>query len=63
MDNLTVRRLSANDVGYHASALADVLLDCVDAGASVGFMSLLSPESARSFRDSVAGSVARDEGK
>ena len=41
--------------------LADLLIDCVDGGASVGFMHPLPVEKARAFWRSVAESVARGE--
>jgi GNAT superfamily N-acetyltransferase len=41
--------------------LADVLIDCVEGGASVGFMHPLDHQVARDFWTSVAGAVARGE--
>lgn len=41
--------------------LADVLVDCVDGGASVSFMQPLSRERAKAFWSNVAASVARGE--
>jgi hypothetical protein len=38
--------------------LADVLVDCVDGGASVNFMSSFSQDEARTFFDKVASGVA-----
>jgi len=43
------------------SALADVLIDCVEGGASVGFMLPLARERALSFWRGVAEGVARRE--
>ena len=43
------------------NALADVLIDCVDGGASVSFMQPLTPERARAFWRHVADGVARGE--
>lgn len=40
-------------------ALAGVLIDCVDGGASVGFMHPLSPERALSFWRRIAGDAER----
>jgi GNAT superfamily N-acetyltransferase len=42
-------------------ALAEVLIDCVAGGASVGFMHPLAPERARAFWHGVAEGVARGE--
>jgi ribosomal protein S18 acetylase RimI-like enzyme len=44
-----------------AEALADVLLDCVEGGASIGFMHPLSRAKAVAFWDGVLASVARAE--
>jgi GNAT superfamily N-acetyltransferase len=56
----TIRRLSAlGEVPLNG--LADVLLDCVEGGASVGFMHPLSREQARVFWRGVADAVARGE--
>ncbi|WP_341888185.1 GNAT family N-acetyltransferase [Variovorax sp. YR752] len=43
------------------NALADVLIDCVEGGASVSFMQPLTPERARAFWRHVADGVARGE--
>ena len=53
----TVRRLPAIDA-HAIDALADVLIDCVEGGASVSFMSPLDRERARSFWLRVAQDVA-----
>jgi GNAT superfamily N-acetyltransferase len=53
----TIRRLAALDDAA-VEALADVLLDCVDGGASVGFMLPLARERAVAFWRAVAGDVA-----
>ena len=42
-------------------ALAELLIDCVDGGASVSFMHPLSMEKARTFWRSVADGVVRNE--
>ena len=42
-------------------ALADVLIDCVEGGASVSFMHPLSPERAQAFWRDVAAGVAAGE--
>jgi GNAT superfamily N-acetyltransferase len=41
--------------------LSDVLIDCVEAGASVGFMLPMSSAKAKAFWQSTAASVARGE--
>jgi GNAT superfamily N-acetyltransferase len=56
----TVRRLEALD-GAQIAALADVLIDCVEGGASVSFMHPLPPSSARAFWSAVAAGVAAGE--
>ena len=56
----TVRRLSALQEA-HVEALADVLIDCVEGGASVSFMHPLSRERAVAFWRRVADGVARGE--
>jgi GNAT superfamily N-acetyltransferase len=54
---IRIRRLQA--VGAEElDGLADVLLDCVRGGASVGFMQPLPRERARAFWERVAGDVA-----
>ena len=53
----TVRRLYAVDDG-HIRALAGVLIDCVEGGASVSFMHPLTPDRAETFWRRVARDVA-----
>lgn len=60
-DDVTVRRVGANEAAACVEALADVLIDCVEGGASVSFMLPLSREKAVSFWRSVADGVARHE--
>ena len=55
-----IRRLPTVDP-EQAQALADVLMDCVQGGASVGFMQPLSTERALAFWRRVAGGVAAGE--
>ncbi|EPO1784507.1 GNAT family N-acetyltransferase [Cronobacter turicensis] len=57
----TVRRLSAAEIPTHLDSLCDVLIDCVEGGASVSFMLPFSPEKARAFWLDVAQSAARDD--
>jgi len=60
-DAITVRRLSVNEARASIEALADVLSDCVEGGASVSFMWPLARERALGFWRSVADGVARGE--
>ena len=53
--------LNAQGVRVHISALSSVLIDCVENGASVGFMSGISTEQANEFFENVAESVGRSE--
>lgn len=59
----TIPRLRALSTVSEAelNALADVLIDCVEGGASVSFMQPLTPERARAFWRHVADGVARGE--
>jgi GNAT superfamily N-acetyltransferase len=60
-DEVIVRRVSANEATACVEALADVLIDCVEGGASVSFMLPLPREKAVAFWRSVADGVARGE--
>ena len=55
-----IRRLTSVDAA-HVDALADVLIDCVDGGASVSFMDPLTRERAHAFWPLVADGVATGE--
>ncbi len=57
---ITIRRLMAPGPAELA-ALTDVLIDCVEGGASVSFMLPISRERALAFWQRVADGVARDE--
>jgi len=59
-DNLPIRRLTAV-TDAQMRALADVLIDTVEGGASVSFMDPLSPERALAFWRGVAEGVARGQ--
>jgi GNAT superfamily N-acetyltransferase len=61
IENITVRRIGANETGAWIEALADVLIDCVEGGASVSFMQPLSREKAVAFWRDVADGVACHE--
>lgn len=58
--NVRIRRLAAPDAAELAG-LADVLVDCVEGGASVSFMQPLSRERALAFWRRVADGVIRQE--
>lgn len=60
-DGVTVRRLGPDEAAAAVPALAGVLRDCVDGGASVGFMHPLTAERAEGFWRTVAAAVARNE--
>ena len=57
----TVRRLDAGQAIACVEGLADVLVDCVEGGASVSFMLPLAREQALAFWRGVADGVARGE--
>src|SRR4051812_36522774 len=57
---VTIRRLHALD-DAHVESLADLLVESVDAGASVGFMHPLSREKAVTFWRRVAEGVSAGE--
>lgn len=58
---VTVRAISGADVELLSAQLADILLDCVDGGASVSFLAPLSRDRADSYWRTVAASVAAGE--
>lgn len=57
----TVRRLDGDEAWASVDALADVLIDCVEGGASVSFMLPIPRETARIFWRGVAEGVQRGE--
>jgi len=59
MFQYAVRRLDAAEAEAAVPALADILLDIVESGASVGFMAPLSREKAEAFWRGIAEGVAR----
>jgi GNAT superfamily N-acetyltransferase len=61
IDPITIRRVGANEASACVDTLADVLIDCVEGGASVSFMLPVSRDKARMFWRGVAESVARGE--
>ncbi len=60
-EDVIVRRVGASEVAACVEGLADVLIDCVEGGASVSFMLPLPRETAVSFWRKVADGVARNE--
>ncbi|WP_409266191.1 GNAT family N-acetyltransferase [Massilia sp. BHUDP2] len=60
-DYLIVRRLGGREAAAAVEGLADVLVDCVEGGASVSFMLPLAREKALAFWRGVADGVARGE--
>lgn len=59
--HITIRRIDADEAKACANALADVLIDCVEGGASVSFMLPLSRATAVAFWTRVAQGVALGE--
>jgi GNAT superfamily N-acetyltransferase len=56
-----IRRLTATEASQHVDALAEVLLDCVEGGASVSFMPPFSKIDAEAFFEKVAEGVHRGD--
>jgi len=56
----SVRELDPRGIRAAAAELAEVLVDCVEGGASVSFMSGLTPEKARRFWTGVAAAAEAD---
>jgi len=60
-EQVTIRRIGANEAAACVEALADLLIDCVEGGASVSFMWPLPRERALAFWRGVAEGVAKGE--
>ncbi len=58
---IAIRTLSAEEAPKLVSALAELLIDVVDGGASVSFFAPLARTDAEAFWQDVTGSVQRDE--
>jgi GNAT superfamily N-acetyltransferase len=58
---VSVHRVDPDEAAACVDALADLLIDCVEGGASVSFMAPLSRERARAFWRGVADGVSRGE--
>jgi len=61
MSTHRIRELQAPEARERAHELAEILLDCVAGGASVGFMASTSPEQALAFWQRVAAGMAAAE--
>jgi GNAT superfamily N-acetyltransferase len=61
MKQVTVQRVEPGQAAALIAPLAELLIDCVEGGASVSFMLPLSREKARTFWQGVADGVARGE--
>ncbi|WP_195321669.1 MULTISPECIES: GNAT family N-acetyltransferase [Klebsiella] len=59
--SFTLRTLSHDDILKHLSELTDILVSCVNGGASVSFMLPFAPETATAFWLRMAQSVAAGE--
>jgi GNAT superfamily N-acetyltransferase len=57
-DGVTIRRLDAAGLDPHLADLSDILVDCVEGGASVNFMSPFTRERADAFWQGVRDRVA-----
>ena len=60
-NTVSVRPLTSAEALERSFALADILIDCVEGGASVSFMAPLSREKAQAFWRMVADGVAAGE--
>ncbi|KUZ67500.1 acetyltransferase [Burkholderia ubonensis] len=58
---MTIRRVSGDEVTTYIDALSDVLIDCVEGGASVSFMLPISRDTAVRFWRQVADGIMRGE--
>ena len=58
---VTIKQLTGSQAEAAIEALAEVLIDCVHGGASVGFMQSLTLDQAKEFWSSVANGVTRGE--
>jgi GNAT superfamily N-acetyltransferase len=61
MNDVTVRRIGAHEAAGCIEGLADVLVDCVEGGASVSFMLPIARETAVNFWRGVADGLNRGE--
>lgn len=56
-----IRKLNAEEARQHVGGLAGVLVDCVQGGASVGFMASLAPAEAEAFFQKAANGVEQGD--
>ena len=59
--SFSLRTLSRDDILEHLSQLTDILVSCVNGGASVSFMQPFNPQTATAFWQKMAQSVAAGE--
>lgn len=59
--SFSLRTLSRDDILHHLPALSDILASCVNGGASVSFMLPFSAQTATTFWQQTADSVAAGE--
>jgi GNAT superfamily N-acetyltransferase len=60
-DTVTIRRVAPDEADACVDALADILVDCVEGGYSIGFMSPIRRETALAFWRKVTAGVQRGE--
>ncbi|WP_457090037.1 GNAT family N-acetyltransferase [Microvirga sp. P5_D2] len=60
-NDVVVRALQPHEANDYVGALASVLIDCVEGGASVGFMLPMPQEKARAFWQGIADAVVAGE--
>jgi GNAT superfamily N-acetyltransferase len=60
-NDVVVRTLQPHEANEHIGALASILIDCVEGGASVGFMLPMPQEKARGFWHGIANAVVAGE--
>ncbi|WEX77646.1 GNAT family N-acetyltransferase [Sinorhizobium numidicum] len=61
MPDVNIRVLTEEETRAALPALAEILSDCVEGGASVGFMQPFPPEDALPFWEGIAAAVARED--
>jgi GNAT superfamily N-acetyltransferase len=60
-DNVAIRRVAPDEAQDCVEALADIMIDCVEGGHSIGFMRPLARETSLAFWRKVAQGVAEGE--
>jgi GNAT superfamily N-acetyltransferase len=58
---IAIQQVDGSEARAYVDALVDILIDCVEGGASVSFMSPISRKTAVDFWTHIAESVARNE--